>query len=336
MANGNGRARALTMTPELLARLRRIPGDDAAGALASMAQSGVQGGNAGVVVLRKTFQYQSFFDSGFLERAILSQPPEPIIPSTKQSEDTAGYGIAIYPASESPVAVQIMLGGGRSGGTPFIMRPGEVYRSSQPFDGIRYGLPYGWLGGGTVQLRVLQGQHDDVSFLGEKEILFHRIRLPVWGVAGNPAAINPNWPTAFPWPNAYDFNGNAQKGQPSLVVSPTRTVVRLRTNGTLAAAIAGGFRMRAVFYQTDDFDLNADGATYDTAGVSGAFVDLPWAGGNAASGFRIGGLNAEFPLFTFDPTTVKIGGTNAIAAFIDMDSVLPAGSFVDVERYGIV
>jgi hypothetical protein len=326
-------ARGAPISNELLARLRRMPGD----AEVEPGQNAAPLGSttSGVVVLRKTFQYQSYFSTTLMERAILTQSPsEPIVPSTKQIEETGGYGIAVYPSSESPVAVQL-IGSGGSGGSPFIMRPGEVFRASTPFDAIRYGIPFGWLGGGLVQIRVLQGKDDNVSFFGEHEILFHRIRLPVWALAAAPAlgirGTSPNWPTKFPWPNAYDLNGTPQKGQPSLAITPTRTVVRVRAN------VAAGFRMRASFYQTDDLDMQADGASYDRIDTSASMLDLMWGGGAAASGFAIGALvGAEFPTMMMDQDASRLGGSNAIAAFLDMDGAVPPGTFLDIERFGMV
>lgn len=312
------------VTPQLIDRLRRVPDDTGgAGGVGGSTQSAM-----GPVVLRKTFPYQSYYDSVALERAVLSQPPsELIVPSTRQVEEASGYGVAVYPASETPIAVQL-----GSSGSPFVLRPGEVFKSTQRFDMIRYGLPFGWLGGGTVQLRVLQGEHDEVSFFGEHDVLFHRVRLPLWGLAAAPAlgirGTSPNWPTKFPWPNAYDFNGNAQKGQPSLVVTPTKLAVRVRAN------VAAGFRMRLVLFQTDDFDLLSDGATYDTLGASASFTDLNWGPG-AASGFTVGGAaGAEFSSMVVDAS--PLGGSNAIAMFIDMDGVAPVGTYIDVERFGRV
>jgi hypothetical protein len=326
-------ARGAPISQELLARLRRMPGE--AAVEPGQAPAPLGSTTSGVVVLRKTFQYQSYFSTTLMERAILTQSPsEPIVPSTKQIEETGGYGVAVYPSSETPVAVQL-LGSGGSGGSPFIMRPGEVFRASTPFDAIRYGIPFGWLGGGLVQLRVLQGKDDNVSFFGEHEILFHRIRLPVWALAAAPAlglrGTSPNWPTKFPWPNAYDLNGTAQKGQPSLAVTPTRTVIRVRAN------VAAGFRMRLALYQTDDFDLQADGTTYDTIDTSASLLDLTWGGGAAASGFTLGALvGSEFPTLVMGGDASRLGGANAIAAFLDMDAIVPGGTYLDIERFGMI
>lgn len=357
----------LTISDALLCRLRALPdnhveaevsvdadeNDDSGGAVASrlmtsgesvarqldsISKSGSTPKSVGgPIVIPKRYNYQSYFDitksadvvAGG-ERAILSQQiGEPIIPSTRVEEATAGYGVINYPSSEAPLAVQFLLAGNGSSAQTFIVKPGEMYISKQRFDSIRYGLPFGWLGGGSVQLRILQSEEDLPIVQGIPEIVFHRIRVPIRAVGDNPATVSPNWPQRFPWINAFDFLGNSQKGQPLLSVSPTKTVLRLRK-----AALAAGARMRLLVLKSDDLDLGSDGATLDAIQTSGSWVDIQWPA-IAASGFKIGGVaTAEFPVTTIDSNTTRVSGDNAVMVLIDMDGTIGSGTPVDIERFG--
>lgn len=316
----------------------------ARGILKEMSASGVVGGGAGVISLRRTYPYQSYFDSALMERAILAQPPsEPIVRSTFAEEPTPGFGVGLYSASESPVAVQLLLGNGKSGSATFVLRPGEVFMTEQRFEGIRYGLPFGWLGGGTVQLRIFPEKDDKALFIGAgAETMFHRIRLPIWAVTDNPLVaigaqrgVSANWPIQFPWINAFNRVNSPQNGQPSVVVDPTKIVIRLRK-----AALAAASRVRLLLLQTDDFDLQSDGATYDGIATSGTWVDFQFPA-TTASGVQINGVaTAEFPIVTLDDEVMRVGGGSALAICIDMDgtivSTLGAPVFVDIERFGLI
>jgi hypothetical protein len=332
-----------TITPRLLKKMLDLPPNPMTvkEQLRGMSEAGAAAESAGIVILRANYAFQSFYSSTLIEQALLTQAvAEPIVRSTLKLEETAGYGVALYPASESPVAVQLLLGGGKSGSAAIVLKPGDAYVSQQRFDGIRWGLPFGWLGGGAVQLRILQ-ERDDVLFLPSvPEIVFQRIRLPVWSVTANPAAagrgVSPNWPRRFPWPNSIDLNGNPQKGQPSVAVTPTKTIFRLRRTAPLLQTA----RMRLLIVQSDDLDLGSDGATLDAINASGTWIDVQWPA-IGATGFQIGGVaTAEFPSLTLDAGTSRTGGDNAIALLIDADGTLGAtvalGTTLmcDVERFG--
>lgn len=341
-SGSQARAQAAAWLARTLSDSGMAPRDGSvAGAVDSMRTAGTAAESAGVVSLRNNFNPQSFYSSTLIEQALLTQNiAEPIVPSTIKLEDTAGYGVALYPSSETPIAVQLLLGGGKSGSSTIILKPGDAYVSQQKFDGLRWGLPFGWLGGGAVQLRIMQ-ERDDVLFLpAAPEIVFHRIRLPIWGVTGNPAAsgrgTSANWPRRFPWPNAIDQNGNPQKGQPSIGVTPTRTIFRLRL-----AALASTARVRFLLLKTDDLDLGSDGATLDAINTSGSWIDLTFPQ-TAASGFQIGGVATaeDATLVQTSDITCRPGGDSAIAIMLDMDGTLGAGTTLgttikcDVERFG--
>lgn len=311
-----------------------------------MTEAGTGSPGVGPIIIRRTFNYQSYFDNTALERAILASPPaEPIIPSTVTTDNTPGYGVALYQASESPVAVQFLLGGstgkGKSGSATFVLRPGEVYHGLERFDAIRYGLPQGWLGGGTVQLRVLQGPGDKELMVSPgTETMIQRIRLPIVSAADTltlgARGTSPNWPLQFPWINSFDFNNNPQKNQPLLVVDPTKTIMRLRKINAAPAVV------RALWLFSDDFDLQKDGVTYDSQATSGSFYDIQFPS-TVQSGLKINpaaAADAEMPMVTLNDEVTRIGGGACTLILIDLNGTLgssfAAPVLVDIERFAYV
>lgn len=211
----------------------------------------------------ETFAYQSYFSDTLMERALFRQNPnEPIVESTlSEPVEAAGYGLALHPSSDTPVGVVFETGAQQGRSQVYRMKPGEVVRpqgtkDGQPgfFTGFRWGLPFGWLGGGAATLVVLRSPDARVEWATDhNEVVYHRIRLPIWDPADPefPAAAGVyngpiNWPQRFPWPFAQYGSANvSQRGQPALTVMPTRTALSLRLDTvTLAAAPANGeFRM---------------------------------------------------------------------------------------------
>lgn len=211
----------------------------------------------------ETFGYQSFFDDALLERALVRQNPnEPIVKSTLSKPiQTAGYGLALHPSSETPVAVQFETGAQQGASQTYQLKPGETIRpqgmaNGEPgfFTGFQWGIPFGWLGGGMATLIVLRSPDAQVEWATDhNEVIYHRMRiqivdpveLPVDGVTGEYNGPL-NWPQRFPWPFArFGTDALPQGGKSILSVAPTRTALSLRLDTvTLAAAPADGvFRM---------------------------------------------------------------------------------------------
>jgi len=265
-----------------------------------------------ITQLSAAFPVQSYFDSVLLQTAILSQPPgDSIIGSTLQSPQTPGYGVALHPSSETPIAIRFF--GERESGV-VILTPGSVLMVG-PFDRFEWGLPFGWLGGGLALLYVLHQPDVKLDFSSNApEIIFHRTRVPIeaFGAITNPV----NWPVAFPWGNA--FSGSTpQDAAPVIAIQPTKTFFRLRVNGAAPVTLAGLWRA------TSDFDTDSAGVVTTTEYAEQS-ISFP------ASSIVDPSV---FPTAWIDDPVTRLGGDDARFNLVDPTGVL-AGSFVDVVRYG--
>jgi hypothetical protein len=285
------------------------------------------------------FTVQSFFDAALGPHAILVQPTNSaIVESTITDEQVAGYGVALHPSSETPVAIQFSGSTIAGSSGALYLCPGQVLRPSgrrvaeaNAFAGFKWGLPFGWLGGGLANLVVLPSPDAEINFSGDSaEVLFHRLRMNVIPDTVTPVGTPaPNWPLRFPWPSAQrSVGGNLvfQKGQPIMSVVPTRTLLRLRTVAPLAAPAT----VRIVFTQTDPFDMDGPTDPPVLNLTDGGYVDVTFPANP--------GVNADFPVVSLaDPASLLLGGDFAVAYFIDrsVGNVL-AGASVDVVRYGLI
>lgn len=223
-----------------------------------------------IVQFSEQFPLQSYFDAAAElttppSTAALSQPTNnAIVQSTfKSKPNQAGYAIGLAPWSQAPVALVVNFGEGGNSAT-VLLKPGQVFRpnGSQRFQGFNYGLPYGWLGGGTVTLFLFKTPQAEVTWNGKQsEVLFHRLRTTIL-TAPAAAPSYKNWPNKFPWPAMYRYVAGgpqqSQQGQPTLVVSEvTRT--QLVLNST--ADFTGDNLATMFFWGTDDFSIGADGVT---------------------------------------------------------------------------
>src|SRR5260221_7507391 len=138
--------------------------------------------SAPVQQISRLFLYQSYFDSTLLQNAILEQTRNsPIVESTVQENQIPGYAIGLHPSSQTPVAIQFKLGAQPSSSQAIVLKPGQVVRphglprgmNSGAFSGFRWGLPFGWLGGGVATLLVFSTPDADVSWPGTPEVIFH-------------------------------------------------------------------------------------------------------------------------------------------------------------------
>jgi len=277
------------------------------------------------------FDFQSYFDTSLQETAIEDQPlNQLIVPSTERKIQTSGYGLALAPWSEAPVAVQFLIGAQPSSSTVFILKPGEVLRpfgkpnnNASSFSGFRYGLPFGWLGGGLTHLFVLATADSKVEWPeNRKELLFHRQRLVIRATDSSTVTYRNNWPLAFPWINAQRgvTGGTVPQGsQPSFQMLPTRVVGRLNVT-----SLAGPATVYAIFASNEAFD------------ASPVAVNLTFQPFTAITITDLDGAayTTPRPVFEFPVSALKLGGPNAsLALFADPDSDL-VGQSIDVVRYG--
>lgn len=294
------------------------------------------------VAVSALFPYQSYFDSTSLEKAILTQSTnEPIVGSTLRQEQIPGYALALSPNSQAPVAVQPLVGGSSAASQAVILRPGQIYRPhGKPdgfqgnFSGFRWGLPFGWLGGGVVTLYVLPSADAKVDWPGvSPEIIFHRQRMQILAPASVAAAASKNWPMRFPWTQASrGASAISQAGAAIIgIAEPTRITMSL-----VLTALPTASDMRIVFQETNDFDLDSTGAVIAT---QARFVDYTW-GTYAASGIT-GNLNTAYPVFDLTGPAARLAADDGGVALVDMTPGVTAGApglitgqYVDIVRYG--
>lgn len=292
----------------------------------------------------KIFPMQSYFDSSFEAftpnpaSALLEQPTNSgIIQSTLQDKNQVeAYAVGLAPWSEAPVAVamQTQDAGGLS--SPLILRPGEVFAPSgltkgntfRSFQGVIWGLPFGWLGGGLVSLFFFKSPDSLPKWgFGPREVQFHNFRTKILAAsAAPPAAQRTNWPTRFPWQKAY--RGLAatainQANKANISVIPTKTVLRLR--GT---ALAAAQECRVVFWGTDTLDIGADGIT--PVATQSSYYEFSWPANTA------GGWPAHQQMVVLPDEFSKLA---ANSWGITIEALAASGlvdAQVDVARFGLI
>ncbi|MHB8734276.1 MAG: hypothetical protein ACYC6M_03130 [Terriglobales bacterium] len=325
-------------------------------------------GNSAVLQVSHTFPWQSWFDSTKLEQAIAIQPSgTPIV--LPQSSDYDGLSIICHRSSQTPIAVTMNASQGGSP-TVYTLAPGQAIAplGGNRFRSFRYGLPYGWLGGGMAQLQVTQQVGEPTFGDAKAEVLFHRARFPIKQAnqlttvvaAGNYQDAPLNWPLRFPWVQNKNSSGVSQPGQPLLAPTPTRIVMTLRPpTASPTAVLAAPASMRAIIEGSDDFNLDALGVagqldqsgrvltsasypifdeftwpTWAQIGTSGNLSiqnpELTIADKNANALLRLGCSGIPF-------TTTAVG-----VVFVDDNAGSSTGTgplagwFVDVVRYGVL
>lgn len=287
------------------------------------------------VAITNLFKYQSYYDSTLLQNALLLQAQnEPIVGSTAQKANIGGYAFGLHPSSQTPVAIQPIIGGQGASPQTVILHPGQLYRphgrpNGEPgnFSGFNWGLPFGWLGGGVATLYVFPSPDADAAWPGNAEVLFHRQRIAIKqpaDLAGLGAAPK-NWPLRFPWTQAVGAAGQTQAGAAIVsVAEPTRVLLSLRSN-----ALAAASDMRVVWQADNDFDLDSTGAVILT---TPRFITTTW-GTYAANGGG-GNLGTNFPVMELTGEIERIAADDGGVVFVDMSGGNLTGLFVDVARYG--
>lgn len=307
--------------------------------------------NAPAQQITRQFQFQSYFDSALLERALLTQDPnQSIVQSTLKPEQIPGYALGLAPWSQTPVAVQFTVGGQATSSGALLLKPGEIIRpfglppgvKTGAFTGFNWGLPFGWLGGGIATLLVFQTPDSDVAWPGIPELIFHRQRMRIYAPGDAPANAPLNWPLRFPWVQA--LRGAApsvsQQGQPALAVEPTKVRMSLRLD-----ALASASDMRIEVQGSNDFDLDPAGTPFLTPV---RFKDMTWGTYASSASFGvIGNLASAFPVQFMPDELVRLSTCDGFDslntpnvggfALIDLSGNLSGGEdpvFVDICRYG--
>jgi len=289
------------------------------------------------------FDFQSYYDSTLLEKAILEQPRNsPIVDSTVQIAQVTGYSLGLAPWSQTPIAVEFLVNG-QSGSSVLVCRPGQVIKpmGGKSFSGIRWGLPFGWLGGGMATVFIFTTEKSTVHWGAASEVIFHRVRVPILQVAdltsgGSNNNARKNWPMRFPWTQALSGSSSiSQKADPVLAITqPTRVALALRGFSTLP----GSAGMRIIYQATNDFGLDSAG---DIVLTNPVYQDVTWPAFSSVG--TSGNLATQNPVIELvnnslaNPLT-RLAADDGGIALVDLDSVgapLTSG-FVDFCRYGIL
>lgn len=329
-----------TMTPEASEALRSgVSG-----------RSVVGNSDAPAFEVTDTFPIQSYLSSTLFEHAILAQTPNDlIVPSTVQKIQVAGYAIGLHPSSQTPVAVQLDTGAQQGASPVYRLKPGEILRphgrpggvgTNGNFSGFRWGLPFGWLGGGSAMLVVFRTPDADALWTGNPEVMFHRFTFPITSALALAAqiagfagvvefAIPINWPIRFPWLNARRstlFYGEFATvgGEGALAITPTRTLVRLRQGDGVAGNITllAPADMRLMMYSMDETRISTGDALDLEQPV---FQDITWGTFTA--------INGETPSMMLTGEIARLGGNTGMVMPVSGSPEL-SGLFVDFIRYG--
>lgn len=275
-----------------------------------------------ITQLLANFNFQSYFDNTLLEKALLTQAVgTPIVDSTKRTAQIGGVGVALHPLSQSPVAVRFH--GGKADSMVVTLTPGQKVMTGE-FKQFDWGLPFGWLGGGNVNLYVIHDKNDgDVHFPNvTSPVVFHRMRLAISAPSG---AYVKNWPTGFPWPNAVAGTGSMpQQAATAFNVVPDIVMLRLRVDLSAAAPpVPATFSM--VFRGVDAFDLSSASPPVLTT-TDLTVHDMTFNPQSDVAG-------GEFPIAWIPPEVARLVGDAASISAVDFANLYRA-NFIDVVRYG--
>lgn len=283
------------------------------------------------VAVTRLYQFQSYFDDTLLETALLQQSKnEPIVGSTMKEEQISGYCVGLHPSSQTPVAFLPLVGGQAGASAPIILKPGQVYRphgrpNGKPghFAGFRWGLPFGWLGGGMATLFVFPSSDAGVDWPGNSEVIFHRQRMKIVAPASLPAAARKNWPMRFPWTQA--MRGTiSQQGAAVIGIKPSKVMMSLRL-----ASLGAPADMRMVIQSSNDLDLSSAGAVV----LTGPRFDTYTWGSYVANG-GAGDLATNYPVVEYNGPLNRLAADDGGVCLIDMSASTLTDAYVDVVRYG--
>ena len=292
------------------------------------------------------FPFQSFFDSTQLGQAIAVQPPnELIVPSTVQVVPTPGFGLGLHPDSACPVAVKFKSNAGVTDSQTITLTPGQIVfpHGCAPFSGFTCGLPFGWLGGGAVQLVVMKTPESLSWWASGSEVIIQRQRVVIQADGAAPT-FSLGLPTGFPWVNALRYNPAnpaapfPQGAQAVVTTTPTRTELKLRLT-TLAADA----RVLILVKNTTPFDVGA-GSPPALSGeveavpvlfpaIVGAFAYFPTIGYS----FPIAGNQLAAAGQGDHSPGVLLAGDNATFCILnESGNAALTGAFIDMVRYALI
>lgn len=297
----------------------------------------------GLTFFSTVFPYQSYFDSTALHTAIRDPGAGDFLAKDgQQFENISGYGVALHPSSETPVAVEFQRTQGSQAGSKAILKPGQIVypfgrEASARFEGLRFGLPAGWLGGGLATLVVITSPEALLDWpKEEQEVVFHRQRILVQRVSiynWNNTVWPRNWPTRFPSMTTRRAGTGLtldQSGRPSLRVAPTRTQLSLRVN-TIPAPVT----TRMVLLGSEAFELD----NTNVLDTPGRFTDVVWPetvdlGGNPPPQYPVVEFKAG-PLVSLGAERVANCGLIVVGdGSVTLEPLAGTPIYMDIVRYG--
>lgn len=302
------------------------------------------------------FPLQSYLDSSFespaagpVGQAVSDQPTNTgFVQSTIKEKQSTGYAVGLAPWSEAPCAIQFLASGKGGNSNSLVLRPGEVMTphgapdtlaadNKINFSGIRYGLPFGWLGGGQVTLYVFKtpGSIPDWS-TDRREILFHRFQTVIRESSNTPPNPNRvNWPTRFPWNAIYrGITGVPfvdQRNTPVLCIEPTRVLLRLNCP---EVGLVNPNPFRVVWWGSDDLAIPVSTATTPSpppavpSVVTSAYWQNAWPLDATFAGV------GQKPLVAIPPDFLKLAANTYGMSVECQVGNETANLTVDVLRYG--
>lgn len=270
-------------------------------------------GTRAITQIPATFLPQSWFSADYAGALATQAPGDAIVSSTRREAQTPGVAVALHPASESPVAVRFR--GGSADSATLVLTPGQVFHVGD-FKSFEWGLPFGWLGGGTVLLYVLHTPEAKVDFAGLSTgpVIFHRLRIPVEAVGANPTPAN--WPGAFPWPSAARTIAPAMLQGGTAIVPLTMAHAMFRLGQVVEAPVP----LVLVWTGADPLDIGPTGAV--AAGKTLYELTFP-----ASIGASAAGAVAWIP-----PEVHELTGGATVMQVMDPSGTY-VGQTVDVVRY---
>jgi hypothetical protein len=302
------------------------------------------------VALPFTFPYQSWFDNTLQQNAIAVQPtnapiispsgaaPNGILVTLPIEQQSPGWSLTLSSASETPIAVSVRGESNNNASPAVVIVPGQTITplGGVKFRSFRWGLPFGWLGGGMARLLVGQAEYQPEGYTARPEIAYHRARFPIYQPSGvTSTALNNapyNWPGRFPWINAQaGTNQTNQGGNPSIKPEPSRALLVLRGVSTLAGATS----MIAVIQGSNEFQLDAGGTAGSVTLTNPVQVPLSWPAFNSFG--TSGNLATQNVCIELDATSplVRLAADSAGIVFVDASgSSALANCYVDIVRFG--
>lgn len=311
-----------------------------------LVQSAIAEAAGNVQVKTINFPWQSFFDNTQLGQALATQSSsEVIVSSTLTSIPAPGFWVGLHPDSQCPVAVKFKASAGVSDSQGVVLVPGQIVmpHGCAPFSGFDAGLPFGWLGGGTVQLVIGKTPAASVDWSFSSEVVIQRQRVVIQADGAAPV-FSLGLPTGFPWKNALRYNAVTptapfpQGGAALISTSPTRTEMKLRLT-----ALANDALVMMLVKNSQAFDTGPGSTPTLSNDVEAIPILFPKIVGSAAymptAGFSFPLTGAQLAAAgqgSQSPGVLLAGDDSTFCLLNESGNAALNGAFVDIVRYALI